>query len=380
MSARRLAAIVWVAAAACRSKDAAPSVPLDARPIAQLTKGQLDDELQRARRGDAVGEPLRAPRVVITPGEILVNDLRAVDRGALPGVAGDGALHTWMRGLAEHYHRVHDAPMIPAADVSLPASTPTDEAAVLLDAVARAGYADGILLRAGTATARLKWGRSSDAHVLGATVGIAREGGGWKVGRAAYDAFTCASARAATPADVASLIDELCVQQPGREHCVDVVVSGAADVAEAVTILGPAMQAHALAGAWVTFAPRARCTPAGFVRVGPAWDVRGARFTGHAGELPQEVVSRELRRQVFPVFRACYEIELVKDPKLRGEVDLAFAIDGAGAVVDKRLVRSDLGSAAVESCLFVQLDFVRFPAPSAGRVEVDLPLELTTRE
>jgi hypothetical protein len=78
----------------------------------------------------------------------------------------------------------------------------------------------------------------------------------------------------------------------------------------------------------------------------------------------------------LPQITTCYMRERASAPFLAGRVDLKFRISTTGQARWVRLVRSDLGSIAVERCILAEMARARFPAPEGGEAEFSIPLSL----
>ena len=93
------------------------------------------------------------------------------------------------------------------------------------------------------------------------------------------------------------------------------------------------------------------------------------------GRLPAEVVHRILR-MTFGRFRRCYEIGLVKNPTLTGQVVMRFSIDKQGSIYSVVDGGSSLPDRAVVQCILGAIKVLAFPAPESGIVTVVYPITL----
>ena len=78
------------------------------------------------------------------------------------------------------------------------------------------------------------------------------------------------------------------------------------------------------------------------------------------GGLTAEQIRRVVMAHVGAV-RACYDIELQKNPNLKGGMQLSWQIDPAGNVSNASVVSSSLGNPRVEGCVVRQVKNWKFP-------------------
>ena len=95
--------------------------------------------------------------------------------------------------------------------------------------------------------------------------------------------------------------------------------------------------------------------------------------TGDLGALTSEEVERVLRAR-YGLYRACYQKELNRSPKLAGKVVVQLAIDGSTGQVTSSSA-SGLGNANVETCIARNVKSLRFPV-KGGSMKVSFPIEL----
>ncbi len=94
------------------------------------------------------------------------------------------------------------------------------------------------------------------------------------------------------------------------------------------------------------------------------------------GGLDRSVIQATIAKYLSQV-RACYEEQLQKQAGLTGQVTMAFAIDGSGAVSSSQVARSSLGNATVENCIATRMRGWQFPKPVGGvTVKVSYPFML----
>lgn len=106
---------------------------------------------------------------------------------------------------------------------------------------------------------------------------------------------------------------------------------------------------------------------------GSAMKERGVAKLGQASGkldgLTKEEIA-EVMRKAAGRFRACYQDELNRNPKLGGTLVVNFRIEADGKVSKARVVgpKSSLRSGAVESCIVRRVKGLRFPAKGGGVV------------
>ena len=83
------------------------------------------------------------------------------------------------------------------------------------------------------------------------------------------------------------------------------------------------------------------------------------------GSLDRKVIKDVIREHHREV-RACYEVEMVKQPDLAGQVLSQFTISAGGDVVAVVLRDSTLGNPTVEECVRRRLLSWKFPKPQGG--------------
>ncbi len=91
-----------------------------------------------------------------------------------------------------------------------------------------------------------------------------------------------------------------------------------------------------------------------------------------SGYLSPEQINRVVRANQSAV-RYCYEVEVQRQPNLKGRLEMAWTIDRSGRVSSARVARSTLRSPRVEGCIKRQIQRWRFPEPDGGNVRVSYP-------
>jgi hypothetical protein len=92
------------------------------------------------------------------------------------------------------------------------------------------------------------------------------------------------------------------------------------------------------------------------------------------GLLAPELIKRIIRAN-FPLFRACYQQGLKKDPDLRGTIAVKFVIDATGAVDSVKGTGGSLKDEQVSKCVLDVYRVLTFPAPEKGVVTVTYPID-----
>lgn len=87
------------------------------------------------------------------------------------------------------------------------------------------------------------------------------------------------------------------------------------------------------------------------------------------GSLSKDGLEKVIKRHSAEV-RYCYEVELQKQPTLKGRVSVKFVIDATGAVASAVVSSTTLNSAPVESCLLSRLLRWKFPESDGGGVVI----------
>ncbi len=91
-----------------------------------------------------------------------------------------------------------------------------------------------------------------------------------------------------------------------------------------------------------------------------------------SGYLSAEQINRVVRANQAAV-RYCYEVEVQRQPNLRGRLEINWRINLAGQVTTARVARTTLRNARVEGCIVRQIRRWRFPQPDGGEVNVTYP-------
>ncbi len=88
---------------------------------------------------------------------------------------------------------------------------------------------------------------------------------------------------------------------------------------------------------------------------------------------------RGVVRRHRSAFRRCYEKQLRKDPKLRGEVKIKFTISAEGKVASARVTATTMWNVEVEDCVVDEVKTMVFPKPKGGgMVIVNYPFKFST--
>jgi len=98
-----------------------------------------------------------------------------------------------------------------------------------------------------------------------------------------------------------------------------------------------------------------------------------------AGRIAPEKVVEQARAHL-PELRACYADALKRDPALRGQVVVGFAVEQDGKVRKPEVVRSTVGDAALSACIITTFGAFTMPASPAGVMQVEYPVELAPED
>jgi len=83
------------------------------------------------------------------------------------------------------------------------------------------------------------------------------------------------------------------------------------------------------------------------------------------GSLDKKVIKNVILEHNKEV-RACYQIQLVRQPDLAGRVLSQFTISGSGDVIEAIVRDSTLGNPSVEECVRRRVLSWKFPKPNGG--------------
>lgn len=90
------------------------------------------------------------------------------------------------------------------------------------------------------------------------------------------------------------------------------------------------------------------------------------------GYLSAEQINRVVRAHQSAI-RYCYEVEVQRQPNLRGRITISWRIALSGGVSSARVSESSLGNSRVEGCIVRQVRRWRFPQPDGGECQVSYP-------
>jgi hypothetical protein len=85
------------------------------------------------------------------------------------------------------------------------------------------------------------------------------------------------------------------------------------------------------------------------------------------GELSADEIDHVMRARAG-IFRACYQKQLAKEPKLAGKVVIKLTVKPDGTVATAAVASTTLKSPSVEGCLTTQILRLRFPPKSTGAI------------
>jgi len=90
------------------------------------------------------------------------------------------------------------------------------------------------------------------------------------------------------------------------------------------------------------------------------------------GYLSAEQINRVVRANSAAI-RYCYELEVQRQPSLRGRIEIQWRINLQGSVTTSRVASSTMHNTRVEGCVARQVRGWRFPQPDGGEVVVTYP-------
>ncbi len=90
------------------------------------------------------------------------------------------------------------------------------------------------------------------------------------------------------------------------------------------------------------------------------------------GYLSPDQINRVVRANQAAI-RYCYQVEVQREPHLRGKIEINWRINLQGAVTTARVASSTMHNARVEGCLVRQVRNWHFPHPDGGEVVVTYP-------
>jgi hypothetical protein len=115
---------------ACKAKKSTDDLPLD-----EVTVQDLERERAMRQAGKTIGEPLRAPKIVIDATEARVGSRRVAARGNLE------PLNAYLVGLREHWKALHpDEDYDPLVDLTVPRDMSFVDGIGVFKAILHAGY------------------------------------------------------------------------------------------------------------------------------------------------------------------------------------------------------------------------------------------------
>lgn len=106
--------------------------------------------------------------------------------------------------------------------------------------------------------------------------------------------------------------------------------------------------------------------------------VSRGRAATRGGALSRERIDGVVRANTAAI-KACYEIEVQRQPGLEGRVEIQFRIGASGRVSTARVASSTLRNPRAEGCMVRQVKRWRFPEPEGGDVIVAYPFVLRRR-
>ncbi len=96
-----------------------------------------------------------------------------------------------------------------------------------------------------------------------------------------------------------------------------------------------------------------------------------------SGEVSEIDIEKALEKSLAR-FQYCYEKVLLSDASLAGTILMEWTIDSAGRGSSVKVVRSQINSNPLHSCLSSELSHVQFPSPKGGVVVVKYPFAFSS--
>lgn len=78
--------------------------------------------------------------------------------------------------------------------------------------------------------------------------------------------------------------------------------------------------------------------------------------------------------------RSCYNTALRNNPNLEGKMTMSVKVSPSGGVCSAYVSSNSLGDPAVASCATAKFTAGKFPAPTGGCVDVNVPLNFTAKQ
>lgn len=361
--------------------------PTDDKP--EATADQLYAEQERIQKGEVVGEPLRAPKVVVDATRVTVNGHLVVTRSEL-GVPDWRVqkLFSWAKGLREHWKMIHPGESFQAAaDITLPPDCSFVEGATVAKTLAYAGYGPNQTFHSGPLTTRIDFTVPGPPHFdeepkpKPKTLELCR-GESWKARskiplidpppiRREEQGYAYSPWASAGPNTVQEPIAELCAN-----GCAAIEIGNASTFQEALSVASAARAANTRVPLTVSFT---RCsleeTPPPLPPVSNGMSKLRVGAVAVSGSLSPEAVTGVLST-VHPFVQQCYETALTRNPVLAGRASTKVVIDETGAVVMATNAGSDIADGELVACVVKQFLTLRFPKPEKGLVAVTYPLFL----
>ena len=83
-------------------------------------------------------------------------------------------------------------------------------------------------------------------------------------------------------------------------------------------------------------------------------------------------IAKNVRRRASAL-RACYEMQLLSKPNLKGKVTMQWTIKQDGKVANPKLVTNTIKNAKVTDCVMRTIKRIRFKKPEAGICVIQWP-------
>jgi len=399
LTASGMLALLAPAAGACTratgagDADAAAVSPTPAKnddPDVNPSREVLLQEQKRMQGGEDVGAHLRAPRVVVSADQVVVNGHTLLARAALPTSSVDRveAVRSRLRAYREHWLQIDPGQTFDGvADVDVYPSISAASAVSVLVSVAQSGFGRATV-RSGKAHFAARWNVAVTPLALPEAVGsalqLASDSSGYHLifeglNGTDRDVPTLGGVDAAATAMCAAItpcVDMVVVATNADGAFEDVAMEAAALLASSAFVGDTPKLDFELPGHTPAIAARRIDAAAPPANIDGGAMLKGRVRAGLAtvtGQLAADAIDRVVRSNL-DAFRLCYAEGLRDNRDLQGRVTAKFVIDANGVVAMMADGGSDLPHAGVVECVVQAFGRLSFPPPQAGTVTVSYPL------
>lgn len=94
----------------------------------------------------------------------------------------------------------------------------------------------------------------------------------------------------------------------------------------------------------------------------------------------RKMITREVNKR-FESIANCYTMQLVKNPKLKGEVEVTMTVSGKGDVIKTELTKNTFPDDIIGKCVAEIIKAVKFPENNQNKtITVPFPIEFAVEE